>query len=1186
MNQFLIWRIKFLLWQKKKYSNERMKLLGSINNIMNRINECFEKNIINQYYFNTYLSTLEDIHEKYKKICKINLENLSKNRLQINKIRDRLIELSKKTGMMNISSITSLNFCLDVKDLDLPDKNIVEFVDLVFNPFAYSIYDLDQHEKTQANVITKQLSFFNASTTEKNKSINTDWNNLVNLKNIMFTKLSKKNSLVESINGTRIYISIKISGKRYALVIDGYFKNDSLNISRYNGFIFEKQQLLLKQIASLDIIDNFKYGFIEQISIRDMLMFDVNDLIINIKTAYETICEFKKKTISQTVKEFLNKSLEEQRDLITYFLLCDEESELQYFSFLLYDLINNESYLLKAQPLADQIFNSLHWSIQKHFKNTVEQVEEYTKKLMNLGEESFSYEKRICLMRASDSVKAKAMEKLKEINNKNSENCSKAQQYLDSLLKIPFGINRSEDALNMLDEFKCSIDNFIIISINLINEIIDSNKNKNKNKANKLKKIVLFLEKYKKHKWKYDSVHLFIESFCNLIDKVNNLDFEITVYSKNDNDNKTFINLVEAKLDKLLKKDLVELIQQINDHISLNNKNYSQNTLLLKKNGAKKMLVSVVIEFLDNINIDDSSIKFIWDFLKLDINFLNKKNISESHKEDNQNIMMNITDEVIASNKDDKYDKIIDKLNIHFDNVKNDWTLLRKKTAKYISNIDDSLDKSIHGQKEAKKEIKRIIAQWINGESSGYCLGFEGPPGTGKTSLAKYGIANCLKDNDGSSRPFSFIALGGSSNGSTLEGHNYTYVGSTYGKIVDILIESQCMNPIIYIDELDKISNTDNGRELIGILTHLTDSTQNDQFMDKYFSGIPLDLSKVLFIFSYNDYYLLDSILADRIHRVRFDYLKVNEKTHIMSHYLVPNMLTTIGFEKESIKISKEALLFIIKNYTYEAGVRKLKERVLEIIRQINLELIQNVTDKFIENKVVDLEYVEDFFKDKPKIQVKKIGPSPQIGLVNGLFATAAGMGGITIIEAFKTPSDTKLALTITGQQGDVMKESITCAKTIAWNIIPCNIKKKIIKDIKDDKVQPFGIHIHCPEAATPKDGPSAGAAITLAIVSLLTQTPVNNEVAMTGEIDLNGQVHTIGGLDLKIEGGKWAGVKKILVPEGNRQDLDIIKLKNPTILENIDIVIVKTIWEVLEHTLVYSKKKSKIEFSKFNNDC
>ena len=212
------------------------------------------------------------------------------------------------------------------------------------------------------------------------------------------------------------------------------------------------------------------------------------------------------------------------------------------------------------------------------------------------------------------------------------------------------------------------------------------------------------------------------------------------------------------------------------------------------------------------------------------------------------------------------------------------------------------------------------------------------------------------------------------------------------------------------------------------------------------------------------------------------------------------------------------------------------------------------------------------------------IHSKPKIGLVNGLFATASGIGGITMIEAFKTPSETKLSLLTTGQQGDVMKESITCAKTIAWNILPNMVKNKIIKDIKNKVIQPFGIHIHCPEAATPKDGPSAGAAITLAMVSLLTNIPVNNKIAMTGEIDLNGTVHTIGGLELKIDGGKWAGVEKILVPKGNKQDLDIIKLKNPTVLDDIEIVIVETIWEVLEHALMIPKKeKAKLKFNNYS---
>ena len=197
----------------------------------------------------------------------------------------------------------------------------------------------------------------------------------------------------------------------------------------------------------------------------------------------------------------------------------------------------------------------------------------------------------------------------------------------------------------------------------------------------------------------------------------------------------------------------------------------------------------------------------------------------------------------------------------------------------YISNVRKTLDDSVYGHFEAKRQLERIIGQWINGKNNGYCFGFEGPPGVGKTSLAKKGLSFCLKDANGKPRPFSFIGMGGSSNGSILEGHSYTYVGSTWGKVVDILIDSKCMNPIIFIDELEKISRTENGKEIIGILTHLIDPTQNDKFQDKYFNGIDLDLSKALFIFSYNDVNLIDKILLDRIHRIKFNFLTLKKMT-------------------------------------------------------------------------------------------------------------------------------------------------------------------------------------------------------------------------------------------------------------------------------------------------------------------
>jgi len=166
----------------------------------------------------------------------------------------------------------------------------------------------------------------------------------------------------------------------------------------------------------------------------------------------------------------------------------------------------------------------------------------------------------------------------------------------------------------------------------------------------------------------------------------------------------------------------------------------------------------------------------------------------------------------------------------------------------YMSSVKTTLDNAVHGHDKAKKQVERIIGQWINGQQDGYCFGFEGPPGTGKTSLAKRGLSCCLKDEHGVPRPFAMIQMGGDANGSSLHGHNYTYVGSTWGQIVQILMDKKCMNPIIFIDEIDKISKTEHGKEIIGILTHLLDPAQNDCFQDKYFSGIDLDLSKALFI--------------------------------------------------------------------------------------------------------------------------------------------------------------------------------------------------------------------------------------------------------------------------------------------------------------------------------------------------
>ena len=432
---------------------------------------------------------------------------------------------------------------------------------------------------------------------------------------------------------------------------------------------------------------------------------------------------------------------------------------------------------------------------------------------------------------------------------------------------------------------------------------------------------------------------------------------------------------------------------------------------------------------------------------------------------------------------------------------------------------------------------------------------------------SKY-ISKCLKDAEGNNRPFSFIAIGGSSNGSTLSGHNYTYVGSTWGRIVDILIENKCMNPIIFIDELDKVSRSEHGKEIIGILTHLVDSTQNDNFQDKYFNGIDLDLSKALFIFSYNDPSSVDRILLDRIHRIKFKNLDIKEKITITSKYLLPEINKKLGL-KDAIYFADDIISYIISHYTYEAGVRKLKEILFEICSEINLKILSNDLSN---NKLpisVNKNLVQLYLKERNEIRFKKIHESPCSGLICGLWANSHGKGGIIPIESSLFPSQTFLDLKLTGMQGDVMKESMNVAKTLAWKLTKPGQRKKLLTKIKNSKLQ--GIHIHCPEGATPKDGPSAGTAITICMYSLFNDIKIKNDIAITGEINLQGKVTAIGGLDLKILGGIRAGVKYFLFPKENQDDFDkfMEKYKNSSIISNIKFKPVDDIKDVIPEVFV-----------------
>ena len=282
------------------------------------------------------------------------------------------------------------------------------------------------------------------------------------------------------------------------------------------------------------------------------------------------------------------------------------------------------------------------------------------------------------------------------------------------------------------------------------------------------------------------------------------------------------------------------------------------------------------------------------------------------------------------------------------------------KCHEFMENAQKTLDDAVFGLNDSKMQIMQLLGQYITNPSAiGTAIAIHGTPGTGKTTLVKEGISKILN------RPFAFIALGGATDSSFLEGHSYTYEGSTWGKIVQILIDSKCMNPVIYFDELDKISDTPKGEEIAGILTHLTDTSQNMQFHDKYFTEIDFDLSKCLFIFSYNDESKVNPILKDRMYRIQTKQYENKEKVIISNNYLLPKIREQTKFEKENIIIPNETIQYIIENHcNKEPGVRNLK-RCLEIIyTKLNLyrlmkpntnlfsqEMSLNVTFPFVVSK-------------------------------------------------------------------------------------------------------------------------------------------------------------------------------------------------------------------------------------------
>ena len=459
-----------------------------------------------------------------------------------------------------------------------------------------------------------------------------------------------------------------------------------------------------------------------------------------------------------------------------------------------------------------------------------------------------------------------------------------------------------------------------------------------------------------------------------------------------------------------------------------------------------------------------------------------------------------------------------------------------------INYAKEVLEADHYGLEQVKERILEFLAVRTltqKGESPILCL--VGPPGTGKTSIAK-SLARSLK------KPFVRISLGGVRDEAEIRGHRKTYVGAMPGRIANGIRTAGVKNPVLLLDEIDKVS-TDYKGDTFSALLEVLDSEQNSKFRDHYLE-VPLDLSEVTFITTANTLQTIPRPLLDRMEIIEITSYTENEKLHIAIEHLIPKQLEKHGITDEQLRFSKKAIWKIAHNYTKEAGVRQLEREIGNICRKAAKELLTTEKEKIT---VTDRNLHK--FLGKEKYSYQMANAAPEVGIVRGLAWTSVG-GDTLQIEVNVMPGKGEIMLT--GQLGDVMKESARAGISYIRSV-----SKKYA--IAEDFFEKHDIHVHIPEGAVPKDGPSAGITMATAILSAVTGKKVRADLAMTGEITLRGRVLPIGGLKEKLLAAKNAGIQTVLIPKENTADVEELSSE---ITKGLEIIPVETMEEVLKKAL------------------